>query len=128
MTSLVMYITAFMVVIGIIGAITTFFNNNVNEKLPSGTSSEYNKFNLYMLDETKRENNDIVECENGVVSFTNGDRFICQSNILYFNKIKLCENVTQFTVSKETGGNGKEILKTILEIGEIEYTTQYVID
>ena len=128
MTSLVMYIVSFMVVIGIVGAITTFFSKNVNENLSSGASSEYNKFNLYMLYETKQGNNTVTNCENGFVTFANGDKFTCENGILYFNSIKLCENVTQFDATKNIGDNGKEVLVTTLKINETEYVTNYVID
>ncbi len=55
MVSLVIYILSFVIIIGIVGTITTTFNKNIKDiNMKSGTSSEYNKFNLYMLDQTQR--------------------------------------------------------------------------
>ncbi len=54
MISLSLYIISFMIIIGIVGSITVFFSNRTKDiNMKSGASSEYNKFNLYMLEYTK---------------------------------------------------------------------------
>lgn len=48
--------------------------------------------------------------------------------MLYFNRIKLCENVDDFKVEVATVDNGKEVLKTYLQINGTVYTTDYVME
>lgn len=55
MISLSLYIISFMIIIGIVGSITVFFSNHTKDiNMATGASSEYNKFNLYMLEYTKK--------------------------------------------------------------------------
>lgn len=57
MISLSLYIISFMIIIGIVGSITVFFSNHIKDiNMDIGASSEYNKFNLYMLEYTKTGN------------------------------------------------------------------------
>lgn len=133
--SLTIYIIAFVMIIGIVGSITIFFNYNAKEiDMASSASAEYNKFNLYMLDQIK----------NGAKFHSKGDGYVTFSyetkasqqyntfvklgNILYFNEIKLCENIEDFRISKETASNGKDVLKTYININGTVYTTDYVIE
>lgn len=136
MTSLVVYILAFVVIIGIIGSITVFFNNNLEDaNMTAGASAEYNKFNVYMLSQTKNGYT-ISKCavktdENQYVTFSNGQEsntFVKLGDMLYFNEIKLCENVDEFKVEQTTAENGKSVLKTYLNINGTVYTTDYVVD
>ena len=93
MTSLVIYVLAFVVIIAIVGSITVFFNNNLkNANMATGASSEYNKFNLYMLNQTKNGYK-ISKCalptdETQYVTFSNGEEtntFVKLGDLLYFN-------------------------------------------
>jgi len=133
MLSLVFYIVSFTVIIGIVSSITIFFNNNIRDLNGTvTTSSEYNKFNLYMLEYTKNGYTPSVSNENTVVIFSknNNDsvKFTFLSNTLYFNKIKLCENVNDANFEIVTAANGKLVLRTIIDINGIEYDTDYVIE
>jgi len=135
MMSLLIYIMAFVTIIGVLSSITVFFNNNTKDiNMQTASNSEYNKFNLYMLEYTENdynvskiseENTDIpfVTFSNGVSSNT----FVLLENILYFNQIKLCENVDEFKIKKDIAENGKDILKTYLKVNGTVYTTDYVL-
>lgn len=64
--SLTIYIVSFVLIIGIVGSITVFFSNQTNEINSNiGASSEYNKFNLYMLEYTKNEYQ-ILKCSEDI--------------------------------------------------------------
>ena len=65
MISLVLYVASFLAVTAVVAGITTFFYNNV-EVLDTkiGSNSQYNKLNLYMLTECKRENNSLYAWKN----------------------------------------------------------------
>ncbi len=136
MVSLVIYIISFVVIIGIVGVITTVFNSNMKDiNRTNGTSSEYNKFNLYMLDQTQGGYS-VGKCSDeaetaGYVTFSNGknsNTFVLLGNMLYFNKIKLCENIEEFKVKKEIAENGNDILKTYININGTVYSTDYVLE
>lgn len=136
MVSLVIYIASFVIVVAIIASITTFFNNNIrNLDGSESVSSEYNKFNLYMLEYTKN-GYEIQKCDKTAenaqyITFSKAgknDTFIQLGNILYFNKIKLCEKVDEFELKQTVAENGKSVLKTYLKIDGMIYTTDYVIE
>lgn len=137
MVSLVIYVTSFVIVIAIVATITTFFNNNIrNLQSSESTSSEYNKFNLYMLEYTKN-GYEIQKCdktEKGdqyIIFSKNGksDTFVKLGNILYFNQVKLCENVEEFQLDDtQIAENGKSLLKTYIQINGTAYTTDYVLE
>lgn len=135
MVSLVIYLMSFVIIIGILGSITVFFGSQTNDiNMSSGASSEYNKFNLYMLKQTKNSidfkiNNETEK--NQYVTFSDGkssNTFLQKGNLLYFNKIKLCENVDDFKLETTIAQNGKKVLKTYLQINGTVYTTDYVIE
>ena len=136
MVSLVIYIIGFVIIIGIVGTITVFFSNQAREvKENAGTNSEYNKFNLYMLDQTKSgykiAKMSEETAEEQYVTFSKDidkNTFVLKGNILYFNEVKLCENVEEFKLSKKPATNGKEVLKTYLNVTGTVYTTDYVIE
>lgn len=136
MVSLVIYVIAFVIIMGIVGTITIFFSNQARDvNRTAGTSSEYNKFNLYMLDQTKGgykiSKMSEETAEEQFVTFskdTDKNIFVLKGNILYFNEVKLCENIEEFKLSKETASNGKEVLKTYLNVNGTVYTTDYVIE
>lgn len=139
MISLSIYIIAFMIIMAIVGSITVFFSNQTKDiNMNSGASAEYSKFNLYMLEFTKG-GYEILKCSEDInaeeqfVTFSkNGksDTFlkVKEGDILYFNQIKLCENVDEFKLEKTVADNGKEVLKTYLKIDGTVYTTDYVVE
>ena len=136
MVSLVIYVASFIIIIAIVASITTFFNNNVrNLNGAEGISSEYNKFNLYMLEYTKNgyeiQKYNSLSQGNTFITFSKAgknDVFVKLGNILYFNQIKLCENIDDFKLEKTLAENGKTLLKTYLKIDGTVYTTDYVME
>lgn len=128
-TSLIIYVIAMMIVIGIIATITSFFYTNViNTKDSSDNISEITKFNMYFLEETKNENNSIMNISEKNVLFKTGNMFTFADNSIYFNKIKICENVKDMKFSEEEINN-KKVIKVLIVLGDtMEYTksTNYV--
>ena len=131
MVSLIIYILSFMIIMGIVGSITIFFGRNANEiNTSAGSSAEYNKFNLYMVKYTKEGSGYTARADSNVLSFSQGsNQYVFQKNgdMLYFNKIKLCENVDEFRVKIETI-NEKKFLETYIQINGTVYTTDYVLE
>lgn len=132
LVALTIYIIAFAIVIGIISVLTSFFYSNVVNLSDTGeNASEFSTFNMYFLEDIKEEGNKIAKVdENGeYISFSNGNTYIFQDNHIYKNKVKICNNVTDFKVEKQE--DGKEIVNVFLKIGdnmEFSKTTQYVMN
>ena len=133
MMSLVNYIASFVVVIGIVTATTNFFNNNIRDlSSTESISQEYNKFNLYMLKFTKNGYSADISSDNTVIIFSKSNEDISKitflNNTIYFNKIKLCENIDSVLFQKISAGNGKDVLKTTIQINGEIYNTDYVLE
>lgn len=130
LVALTIYIIAFAIVIGIISVLTSFFYSNVVNLSDTGeNASEFSIFNMYFLEDIKEAGNKVARVdENGkYISFSNGNTYIFQDNHIYKNKVKICNNVTDFKVEKKE--DEKEIVTIFMKIGdnmEFSRTTQYV--
>lgn len=134
LTSLVIYIIAMAVIMGIIATITSFFYSNTTDMNESTTNlGEFNKFNVAFLEEVKKQGNSVLKIENNNkrIVFTSGTSFTFQDEGIYQDKIKIANGVTncQFRVSRQ---EEKEIVTVIIEIGKnipfvktIEYVMAY---
>ena len=137
--NLFLYIVLFTIFIGIVGTVQTYFHKNINNISSSlDTNSEITKLNLYFLKVTKTDG--VVVKKYGLVdendlssyyiTFENEDKttntFIKLGNMLYFNKIKLCENVEEFVINVDNSIN-QSISVSIKILGET-YDLQYAIN
>lgn len=138
MVSLVIYVFAFVIIIGIVGAVTTFFSNNVgglNES--AGKNAEYNKFNIYMSNYTKNGysvflgNDDEENYTRPYMIFEKDDEQIVVEKIddvLYVDNAKLCDKVEEFEADKTTTDNGQDVLRTKININGTVYTNDYILE
>lgn len=133
MMSLIIYVSSFLVVTGIIAGITAFFYGNsslMTQELYS--AADYNKLNLYFVKESEQKGNRIKEItpkgEESVnsVTFSNGDIFTFDSdnNLLYYNSICLCEDIQNFKVKKDYT-SGKEVVEVMVGFTNKSYTCKY---
>ena len=137
--NLFLYIVLFTIFIGIVGTVQTYFHKNINNISSSlDANSEITKLNLYFLKVTKTDR--VVVKKYGLVdendlssyyiTFENEDKttntFIKLGNMLYFNKIKLCENVEEFVINVDNSIN-QSISVSIKILGET-YDLQYAIN
>ena len=89
-TSLIIYVIAMLIVIGIIATITSFFYTNViNLEDSSNNIAEITKFNMYFLQEVKSNNNDIIGVNEKAITFLSGNTFTFQDNGIYMNSSKI---------------------------------------
>ena len=155
MISLILYVSSFLVVTALVAGITTFFYNNVEILDTSiGSNSQYNKFNLYILNECKKSGNSLMAWKNNDIEAANdtsdniaalispgSDTFITFRNIdgnknsfiyvedeknLYYNSIKLCNDVEEFKF-KIDNLSGKTVIKVFIKIDGTTFTTEYVV-
>lgn len=136
-TSLMIYVIAMLIVIGIIATITSFFYTNVLNL--EDNASEISKFNMYFLEETKKDNNEVTKLainsnatiQNTLdyITFKTGNTFTYRDNSIYYNSSKICENIKGLSITIEEV-NGKQVIEVLITLGEnIEYTktTKYVL-
>ena len=65
MISLILYVSSFVAITAVVAGITTFFYNNVEILDTSiGSNSQYNKLNLYILNECKKEGANLLAWKN----------------------------------------------------------------
>lgn len=122
-TSLIVYIVAMLIVIGIIANLTSFFYRNIfNLEDESVNISAISKFDMYFLEEVKNTNNSIVKITEKSITFITGNTFTFQDNAVYLNNIRICENVKSLKLSKEEI-NKKDVINVFITVGDnMEYS------
>lgn len=138
MKNLLIYTGVFLLLIVILGGILVYFYQNVH-KLNEETfvNSEYTKLNLYFLNTTKQKgvkikNYGLVDDDDSsyFITFENQDgttnTFLKKGNIIYYNKIKLCEDVDLFKII--INKSAKETISVEISISEKSYNLQYTLN
>lgn len=149
MASLGVYIVVSIIVVATLATIMANYKNSIKTMDNDAEySSEYNKFNLYFLEEVKKPENSSMERAKSIttkdndfnsIKFKTGNEFKykIQEEILYLNKstgekIKLIKNVKKCTFEFndiDPEANGKNVIRVNIQIGETtpkEYN--YVLD
>jgi len=107
MVSLVIYVVVMTVVLGVMSSIiTSFYNNTDTVQGNVQEIVEFNKFNTYFLKEVKLNNNEVdhVSEDNTYILFKSGNSFSISNNKIYYNNIKICDNVQdlKFVLEQDT--------------------------
>lgn len=149
MASLGVYIVVSIIVVATLATIMANYKNSIKTMDNDAEYlSEYNKFNLYFLEEVKKPENSSMERANSIgtkeneynsIKFKTGNEFMykIKEEILYLNKstgekIKLIKNVKKCTFEFndiDHEANGKNVIRVNIQIGGTtpkEYT--YVLD
>ena len=149
MASLGVYIVVSIIVVATLATIMANYKNSIKTMDNDAEySSEYNKFNLYFLEEVKKPENSSMERAKSIgtkeneynsIKFKTGNEFMykIKEEILYLNKstgekIKLIKNVKKCTFEFseiDPEANGKNVIRVDIQIGETtpkEYN--YVLD
>ncbi len=152
MVSLVIYIASFLVVAGIVGAVTTYFYKNMHIlDSNSGDAADYNKLNVYMIKTVKTTGvkidsytghgqKSIDGQQVSYITFRNPNdtksTYLFHEGVLYYiyqvenepiKEIALCDNVSAFTVTTSQA-NGKERIEVLIKINNNQYKTAYTLD
>ena len=137
MLNLIVYVVFFIIIVFITGNFIAHYYNSLRTLTDEiDAKSQITKFDLCML-RTIKSNNTIIR-KIGTVDDDDSSYFITlqrddgttysfikQGNILYYNQIKLCENVDFFRVVIDR--SGKESISVDITIAGEEYNLQYVI-
>lgn len=155
MISLLFYVVCFLAVTVTIGIITTFFYSNMQiMSTRTGSNSDYNKLNLYLLNECKKPGVSLFAWRcyketgitgdfkrltnlptgdtNSFITFAsetgNKNTFVYDKDTksVYYNEIKLCEFVDDFQIKLDQS-TGKDVLTILINIDGTAFQTKYVV-
>lgn len=130
LTSIIVYIAIVIVVEAAVIRITTYFKNNMNDVADVSFETEFQKINLYLLEESKIVGNEIEEVEGTKIIFSNGNKYEYKTSekSIYLNDvIKICENVESCAFNQKIADNGKSVIVMTVQINETTRTVEYVI-
>lgn len=134
--SLILYIVLICIAIATLGIISDLFYSNVGYiKENSKNVSEYNKFNMYFIEDVKNNKttysvtDDQIIFEDGTVYTYKADT----DNSIYRNKVKICTNIAYCNFS-ESKTLINDITKNIIQVkmaikgsNLFETTNEYVL-
>ena len=132
LTSLVIYITIVLIIVGILAVITGSLQGNIKEIYAEGTNNaEIDKFNVYFLKEVKKQGNTITTVSNNEILFTTGNKYTFNSThkCIYLNdNIKISDSIEKCMFSSRLE-NGKTVVTvTIKAANGEEKTSEYVLN
>lgn len=102
LTSLIIFVIGFIMIIAIISNITSFFYSNIDiSKINDDSLVQYTRFSSIFSKEINIENNYIIDCKTftenekkvSYIIFSTGNQYTFKNNSIYKNKIKICTNV-----------------------------------
>ena len=136
LTSLVIYVVALTIIMGVLTTITTTFFSNMGNVVDSPKEiNEYNKFIMFFVTDIKNYNTATVT--DSSVDFGNGEVvYVFRNNAIYRNDVQINKNVSncKFTLSQYNVSDVvKNIINVDMKIGNnsealeknIDYTLRY---
>lgn len=135
LTALAIYIAIATIVISTMALLSSYFYNNMNLiKTDSSYVVEYNKFNMFFVQDVK--SNTKAEVVTDRITFEDGTEYQYRNGKIYRNNKEISTNIKNATFSKETyivESTTKNIITVNLNIGEgdksykkqIEYVLKY---
>ena len=129
LTSLAIYITMVLIVIGVLAVISGTLQGNIKEIYTEGTNNaEIDKFNIYFLKEVKRQGNQINEISINEISFSLGNTYTYKEDkCIYLNdNIKIAEHIEKCEFDGDT--NNLVITVTIKTENGEEKSIEYVLN
>ena len=116
LVALVIYIIVFTIVISILSVISSFFFSNVNfVKEQANYAPEFNKFNMFFIQDVK--NNKNVTVNNNTIEFADGTRYDFNSDqkAIYRNGKAIAKNI-QVAVFKPSTVTIRNTTKNIVNV------------
>lgn len=131
--SLTLYIILTLIVLCGLGILATNFRKNINNvKMQNSREIEFDKLNLQLLEETKKDGNKVSVSQSNSTKlvFTNGNTYTFDSeeNVIFLNdNITVASNISEaeFSVQEK---NMKQILTVNVTVSNKQRSMQYVIE
>lgn len=130
--ALIIYVILMTFVVAGVSTITASFYSNLNaNETKAENAVQFAKFNMYFIKDIKSKNVRLVSCSGNklILSYTNSEgrtdtiTYSVQNNILYRDKIKICDKVKDARIS----GSGKQV-SVYLKIDNYEKTSDYILE
>ena len=116
LTSLTLYIVLIILVLGFLSLVSQNFFQNTKYISDTGKYvAEFNKFNMYFIEDVKN-NADVYTIEDNKIVFEDGTIYTYTDNDIYRNKIKICENIDYCKFSKTNQIDENEFEKKIINV------------
>ena len=133
LVSLVVYIIVMVIIIAVMTTIINSFYQNT-ETVQGNVQEivEFNKFNNYFLKEVKTKNNKVDSVDTNYILFASGNSFSISNNGIYYNNIKICNNVQniEFMLEQDMEDTDEEysIINVHLNFGKFNKSIKYKIE
>lgn len=144
MLSLILYIIVMLIVLSIMSSVISNFYDNINGfNADVDKIMALNKFNMYFLKEVKLYDNEVDDIgydydeKNEYIVFTSGNSFLFNSETkcIYYNNLKICDNIENIEFSYEKAINetnievdDKSIINVTLNIKDFSKTIKYKLE
>lgn len=125
LVSLILYVVAMVIVVGIVSTLTGYFYKNVDTLQDRNEGAkQYTAFNSYFTgDINEKGNSFIVDLSDSTkIVFENGNQYTFINGNIYFNKIKICKDITSCEFQYDKPNN---IVTVNMVIGEKSYNNEY---
>lgn len=129
LTYLIIYIILLILVVSTLSIVSTHFYSNTKYLMDNGKYvSEFDKFNMYFIEDVKN-NKETYSVDTNKIVFEDGTIYTYSEKSIYRNKVELCRNIENCIFSKleETDDNNftKKIINVKLSIaGENKFETE----
>ena len=101
LTSLVIYIIVFVIIIAIMANISNYFYSNIGEIKDSPKYvAEFNKFSMFFIADVKR-NTEIVTISEDSLQLADGTKYEYRDNSIYRNNEEISKYVKSFSFEKK---------------------------
>ena len=125
LTSLIIYVIAMVMVVAIVGTLTTLYYRNVDNLMDNTEQAkEYTTFNSYFTNEINKKENKVLEdiSSSNKIIFSSGNQYTFVGEAIYMNQVLICKYVKscEFNYNNTT----KQITVNIT-IGDKNYNNTY---
>lgn len=136
LTSLVIYILVFTIIIGVMTTISTFFYSGIGEVVDTPKYlAEFNKFSMFFVADVKNYNNATVT--DNTIQFEGGPTYSYDGAYIYRNDTPICRYIMNCTFTSKTynvNNTTKNLINVNMQIGKndeksvtknIDFTLRY---
>lgn len=129
LTYLIIYVVLLILVVSTLSIVSTHFYSNTKYLMDNGKYvSEFDKFNMYFIEDVKN-NKETYSIDSNKIVFEDGTIYTYSEKSIYRNKVELCRNIESCIFSKleETDDNNftKKIINVKLSTaGENKFETE----
>lgn len=114
--SLIIYIILLIVVVGILSTISQHFYSNTSYITDMGKyASEFNKFNMYFIEDIKNNSN-IYSIDANKIVFEDGTIYTYSNQAIYRNKVEICSNIYSCIFSNKEEIDENNFTKKIINV------------